>query len=222
MPSVLSKIKIHEDKPKKVKCIICGAKLSNFRSLRRHQKTQHQNYAPHTFYECAPCGWTTSQIKKLQTHMDIQHECSQPKYCFYCNKFFVEKIKYMDHMNRMHGLPLTWVSNTEADYESYIKPSERAFHGKLKSYDLEVNDHELDLQSFMRSKQPEIDDIISLNTQNSQQKVRFIAMLQLVKVSDQDENSSQPDRTNFFAASRNHVVDFGGLSNANRPKHFSH
>ena len=76
-----------------------------------------------------------------------------------------------------------------------------------------MNDHELDLQSFMRSKQPEIDDIISLNTQHSQQKVRFIAMLQLVKVSDQDENSSQPDRTNFFAASRYHVVDFGGLSN---------
>ena len=65
----------------------------------------------------------------------------------------------------------------------------------------------------MRSKQPEIDDIIQLNTQHAQQKVMFIATIQLIKPSDQIEVNNQPDRTNFYAATRMHTVDFSGLSN---------
>ena len=58
----------------------------------------------------------------------------------------------MKHMNRLHGLASTRTSHAEADYYSYINPSDRAFDGKLKSYGLEVKDeHELDLQSLFAS-----------------------------------------------------------------------
>ena len=115
-------------------------------------------------------------------------------------------------MNRVHGLPVH-MKTEETDLESKSNPTHRAFDGALKSYEVEVGDYEIDLLSFMRSKQPEIDDIIQLNTQNSQQKVMFVATIQLVKPSGQVELNSQPDRTNFYAATRMHTVDFSGLSN---------
>ena len=213
MPFVLPELVIKEEKPEKVICLICGSLLSDLQSLRRHQKRKHPNHAPYNKYECAVCALTTNSIKSLQTHMDIQHKCSQPQCCFYCNKFFLDKNLFMKHMNRMHGLPMSHLTNEQTDRESYIKPTHTAFGGALKSYDIEVGDYEIDLLSLMRSKQPEIDDIIQLNTQHAQQKVMFIATIQLIKPSDQIEVNNQPDRTNFYAATRMHTVDFSGLSN---------
>ena len=48
MPPVLPELVIKEEKPEKVKCLICGSLLSDLQSLRRHQKENIQTMHPTT------------------------------------------------------------------------------------------------------------------------------------------------------------------------------
>ena len=213
MPSVLSKISSRCEEDTRVTCHICGAKLSCYRSLRRHRQTMHPNWAAFNQYTCESCCYMTNSITKLNTHMDIQHQCSHPKCCFYCNKFFVNPIAYLDHMHRAHELPVHNMADFQIDKESHLMPTERAFDGVLKIYDFDVGGYEVDLFSYMRSKQPDIDNLIQLNTQDGPRKLMFVARIRLIQPSKDQVVSSQPDAIVFYAATKQHKVDFGGLSN---------
>ena len=95
-----------------------------------------------------------------------QHNSKHPRYCLYCNKFYADNLKYMEHMKKNHGLPV-WNADLENNPSSGILPSEQAV---LKTYDIPVGKQEIDLLSFMRSKQDAIENVVQLNTQNSAQK----------------------------------------------------
>ena len=95
-----------------------------------------------------------------------QHNSKHPRYCLYCNKFYVDNLKYMEHMNKNYGLPV-WNADLENNLSSGILPSEQAFGGVLKTYDIPVGEQEINLLSFMRSKQDKIENAVQLNTQNS-------------------------------------------------------
>ena len=68
-------------------------------------------------------------------------------------------------MTKTHGLPV-WDAEIENNQSSGLLPSEQAFSGVLKTYDIPVGANEIDLLSFMRSKRTEIDNIVELNTQS--------------------------------------------------------
>ena len=96
-------------------------------------------------------------------------------------------------MNKNHGLPV-WDADPENKQNLAILHSERTFGGVLKTFDIPVEEHEIDLLSFMRSERDEIENIVQLNTQNHAQKLQFSALVQLTKPSTDENTSSQPDQ----------------------------
>ena len=192
-------------------CTICQRKLVDKCSLRRHMQTVHKQYVQTNRFECDECAFAHEKVIELETHMIQQHTSKHPLYCLYCNKFYVDNLKYMEHMNKNHGLPV-WNADLENNPSSGILPSEQAFGGVLKTYDIPVGEHEIDLLSFMRSKQDEIEKVVQLNTQNSAQKLQFSALVQLTKPTSDENINSQPDRIKIFVNSKMQRVDFTGLS----------
>ena len=91
--------------------------------------------------------------------MRKEHLSVNPLYCLYCNNLFVGDSADMEHMNKIHSLPV-WNADTEKDEEARTLATEQIFGGVLKIYDIPVGSHEIDMLIFMRSKQQEIDNII--------------------------------------------------------------
>ena len=193
------------------KCRVCKKTLSDKRSLRRHMKDVHKHYAQTNVFLCDECAFANEKVVELETHMRQQHNSTHPRYCLYCNKFFTDNLKYMEHMNKNHGLPV-WDADAENNQNLGILHSEQAFGGVLKTYDIPVGEHEIDLLSFMRSKRDEIENVVQLNTQNQAQKLQFSALVQLTKPSNDENVSSQPDFIKIYINSKTQRVDFTGLS----------
>ena len=192
-------------------CTICQKKLVDKRSLRRHMQTVHKQYVQTNRFVCDECAFAHEKVIELETHMIQQHNTKHPRYCLYCNKFYVDNLKYMEHMNKNHGLPV-WNADLENNPSSGILPSKQAFGGVLKTYDIPVGEQEIDLLSFLRSKQDEIENVVQLNTQNSAQKLQFSALVQLTKPTSDETVDSQPDRIQIYINSKKQRVDFTGLS----------
>ena len=192
-------------------CTICQKKLADKRSLRRHMTTVHKQYVQTSRFECDECAFAHEKVIELETHMIQQHNSKHPRYCLYCNNFYVDNLKCMEHMNKNHGLPV-WNADLENNPSSGILPSEQAFGGVLKTYDIPVGEHEIDLLRFMRSKRDEIENVVQLNTQKSAQKLQFSALVQLTKPTSDENIKSQPDRIKIFVNSKMQRVDFTGLS----------
>ena len=192
-------------------CTICQKKLVDKLSLRRHMQTFHKQYVQTNQFECNECAFAHEKVIELETHMIQQQNSKHPRYCLYCNKFFVDNLKYMEHMNKSHGLPV-WNADLENNPSSGIVPSKQAYGGVLKTHDISAGEHELDLLRFMRSKRDEIENLVQLNTQNHAQKLQFSALVQLTKPSSDENVSSQPDGIKIHINSKMQRVDFTGLS----------
>ena len=193
------------------KCTVCQKKLSDKRSLRRHMQAVHKQYVQTNLFTCDECAFAHEKVVELDAHMEQQHNSNRPRYCLYCNKFFAENLKYMEHMNNNHGLPV-WNADVENNRNCGILHTEQAFNGVLRTYDIPVSQHEIDLLSFMRSKRDEIENIVQLNAQTHAQKLQFSAKIELIKPSGDESENSQPDRIKIFANSKMQRVDFTGLS----------
>ena len=76
-------------------------------------------------------------------------------------------------MNKNHGLPV-WKADLENNSSSRILPCKQAFGRVLKTYDIPLGEQEIDLLSFMSSKQDEIENVVQLNTQNSAQNFNSV------------------------------------------------
>ena len=76
-------------------------------------------------------------------------------------------------MHKSQELPV-WNAELENNPNSEILPSEQAFGDVWKTCDKSVGEHKIDLLSFMRSIQDEIESIVQLNTQNSAQKFNSV------------------------------------------------
>ena len=194
------------------KCSICNKILSDKRSLRRHNQTVHKQYAQNNSFVCDECGFAKTKVLEMENHMRKEHLSVDPRYCLYSNKFFVGDAAYMEHMNKIHGLPV-WNADAEKDNEAGISATEQAFGGVLKTYDIPVGSHEVDLLRFIRSKQQEIDNIIQLNTQAQPQKVQFTETIELRKPVKSELSSSQDERLTIYANSKMQRVDFAGMTN---------
>ena len=113
----------------------------------------------------------------------------------------------MEHINNNHGLPV-WNADVENNRNCGILHTEQAFNGVLRTYDIPVGQHEIDLLSFMMSKRDEIENIVQLNTQTHAQKLQFSAKIELIKPSGHESENSQRDQIKFFFP----LIDFTGLN----------
>ena len=196
-----------------VKYNICQKLLADKRSLRRHRKSIHKIYPQANSFECNECGFSTKSLYELTGHMTVQHDAPNPRYCLYCNKYFPRDVDYLEHMNGVHSLP-AWNINSENLQDSGILPTERAFGGALKTYEIAVGANDLDLLHVMHIKRQEIENIVRLSVQQHSQKVQFSTKIQLTKPPNNDDeiSSSQPDRISVYLQSKMERVDFGGLT----------
>ena len=178
-----------------VKCDICQQLLADKRGLRRHRKSIHKIYPQANSFECNECGFSTKILYELTGHMTVQNDAPNPRYCLYCNKCFPRDVDYLEHMNGVHSLP-AWNINSENLQHSGILPTERAFGGALKTYEIAVGASDLDLLHVMHIKRQEIENIVRLSVQEHSQKVQFSSKIELKKPPKHDNEflSSQPDR----------------------------
>ena len=193
-------------------CTICNKKLSDKRSLRRHKQTVHKQYKENNSFVCHACGFERSGVIEMENHMREKHLSFRPRYCLYCNKLFVGDSSYVQHMNKVHGLPI-WNSDAKIDTSGEIFATEKAFGGVLKIYDISVDNNDIDLLSFMRGKQNEIDNVIRLNTQTQPQKVQFCAIVELTKPVDEETPQAAVEHITIFTNSKAQRVEFPGLNN---------
>ena len=142
-----------------VKCDICQQLLADKRGLRRHRKSIHKIYPQANSFECNECGFSTKSLYELTGHMTVQHDAPNPRYCLYCNKCFPRDVDYLEHMNGVHSLP-AWNIDSENLQQSGILPTERAFGGALKTYEIAVGASDLDLLHVMHIKRQEIENIV--------------------------------------------------------------
>ena len=165
------------------KCTVCNKELSGRRSLRRHKKTVQKKYVKNNSFLCHECGYERSRVIELENHMRENHLSFRPRCCLYCNKIFLDDSSYIEHMNKVHSLPV-WTAGAKTDESEGIVATEKAFDGVLKIYIISVDNKDIDLLSFMRSKQNEIQNAVQLNTRFQPQKVQFSATIELTKPVD--------------------------------------
>ena len=147
--------------------------------------------------------------------MTVQYHAPIPRYCLYCNKCFPRDVDYLEHMNGVgvHSLP-AWNINSENLKHSGILPTERAFGGTLKTYEIAVGANDLDLIHVLHKKRQEIKNILRLSVQQHSQKVQFSSKIRLTKPPKNDDeiSSSQPERISVYLQSKMERVNFGGLT----------
>ena len=163
-----------------VKCDICQQLLADKRGLRRHRKSIHKIYPQANSFECNECGFSTKSLYEPAGHMTVQHDAPNPRYCLYCNKCFPRDVDYLEHMNGVHSLP-AWNINSENLQHLGILPTERAFGGALKTYEIAVGASDLDLLHNMHIKRQKIENIVRLSVQQHSQKVQFSSKIRGVK-----------------------------------------
>ena len=74
--------------------------------------------------------------------MTVHHDAPNPRYCLYCNKCFPRDVDYLEHMNGVHSLP-AWNIDSDNLQHSGILPTERAFGGALKTYEIAFGANDL-------------------------------------------------------------------------------
>lgn len=185
-------------------CEICQRTLYDKKALKKHLEAVHKVFKDVTKFNCATCGHTSDNLNDAYEHAQEVHFKPAVQYCSYCQSVFISLQSYLDHMNEIHELP----APSRVD-ESHLQPtaSESAFEGSLKVYRI-ASLGELDLFALMLRSRPEIDRIVTQNTQLSARKVQFVAKMLLHKPLSDDDNE-----TYLYADTRNWTVFFDGLSN---------
>ena len=180
-------------------CENCQKKLSDKRSLRRHRKTIHKIYAPRNSFECHDCGYETHSLYEMRGHVTVQH-------------IFSRDLDYMEHMNNVHGLP-TWNVDADTISENGLLPVEKAFGNSMREYEVKVGVREIDLLHPMQVKKEEIKNIVRISVQQSPQKIKFGAVIQLRKpVEDSEDLSEESHKITIHVQSKMERDDFGGIT----------
>ena len=194
------------------KCTVCDKEFSAKRSLRRHKQAVHKQYIKNNSFVCHECGYERSRVIELENHMRENHLSFRHPCCLYCNNFFVDDSLYIEHMNKVHGLPV-WTAGAKIDQSEENVATEKAFDGVLKICNISADNNDIDLLSFMRSQQNNIQKALRLNTQFQPQKVQFCATIELTKPVEEVSPKTSVDHITIFANSKSQWVDFSGLSN---------
>lgn len=175
-------------------CTHCGKEFANAGGLRKHIKTVHHlNEAPEPL-TCHECGFDSPTLLGMQSHCTKQHGQKIVCHCVYCNRVFLSKNVFNQHVSDSHGLPVFESANPE---QRQNQPSETAFRGNLKVYKLRASS-EKDLLQFFVNQEQEIKDIVEENTNFRPQKVQLTIQLSLTKPNPDEENVKQID---FYACS---------------------
>ena len=112
-------------------------------------------------------------------------------------------------MLKKHALPV-WDG---IETTSSAAPTESAFRGKLRRYDLKVGEKEMDLLQVMMQNKEEIDALILERVKEGPNKVQFYMEVGMIKIPTvQDGDSGNFERTMLFLNTKTLTVYFEGIA----------
>lgn len=162
-----------------VSCDICLKKLSDKRSLKKHNKRFHPEQLQRPEYKCFECHEKHTSLWDIYSHIDKEHKSKLEKLCIYCKVAFASLDSFTKHMESEHGLPV-WDDTTAGDMSQMQQPTQSAFQGQVNSYDLS-DTHSIDLLEAFLQKKDEVDSIVAAHVHKAPQKVQIRAEVDLSK-----------------------------------------
>lgn len=183
----MSSVETPNKKPK-IPCDICGKRLCNLKSLKRHKATQHNIRPPKPNFKCSDCSFFTSSLGATKTHMEFVHQSKDIRWCGYCNTVCSSTTTFVEHVKRVHGLPV-WKKEGESEINT-IPPIAEAFNGNVQSYEIETS-NDVDLLELFIRKKPDITSIIEDKVMESPQKVQFLTEISFMKPVEGSGNNEQ-------------------------------
>ena len=114
---------------------------------------------------------------------------------------------YIEHMNNVLGLPV-WTTGAKIFESAGTVTTEKAFNGVLKLFKISGDNNDIDLLSFMRGKESNIQNAIRLNTQFQLQRVQFSATTELTKPVNEETLKTSVDHITICANLKSQQVDF--------------
>ena len=126
-------------------------------------------------------------------------------HCIFCHTIFLTVESYQKHLLKKQALPF-WDG---IETSSSAAPTESAFRGKLRRYDLKVGEKEIDLLQVMMQNKEEIDALIQERVKEGPNKVQFHVEVGMIKTpTEQDGGTGNFERTMLFLNTRTMTVYF--------------
>ena len=162
-------------------------------------------------------------------HIEVDHCQSANKHCVYCKIVFTSFEGYQSHMNNKQVLPV-WPASTAASIigsnednkrpdqphghlRSTLTPTQTAFNGSFKKFDLNFKEEEIDLFDFMMSKKEIIDELIFDHVQHGSIKTQLSVEVSVMKYNSGEEE--ELDKFMLYLNTDMVRVDYGGLERGN-------
>ena len=136
-----------------VPCQHCGKTLSSKRNLNRHEQKVHKILPlPPPQTGCDECLESFENLSEARENVELAYCMTSNSHCIYCDTIFLTAESYQKHLLKKHALPV-WDG---IETSSSAAPTESAFRGKLRRYDLNVGEKEMDLLQVMTKNKEEI------------------------------------------------------------------
>ena len=193
-----------------VPCQQCRKILSSKRNLRRHEQKVHKILPPPPPQTvCDECLESFESLSEAREHVELVHDMTSNSHCIYCHTIFLTAESYGQHLLKKHALPV-WDG---IETTSSAAPTESAFRGKLRRYDLKVGEKEMDLLQVMMQNKEEIDALILERVKEGPNKVQFHVEVGMIKIPTvQDGDSGNFERTMLFLNTKTLTVYFEGIA----------
>ena len=156
-----------------VPCQQCGKILSSKRNLRRHEQKVHKILPPPPPQTvCDEFLESFESLSEAREQVKLVHDMTSNSHCIFCQTIFLTAESYGQHLLKKHALPV-WDG---IETTSSAAPTESAFRGKLRRYDLKVGEKEMDLLQVMMQNKEEIDALILERVKEGPNKVQGYAL----------------------------------------------
>ena len=105
--------------------------------MRRHEQKVHKIFPPPPPQTvCDECLESFDSLSEAREHVELVHDMTFNSHCIYCHIIFLTAESYGQHLLKKHALPV-WDG---IETTSSAAPTESAFRGKLRRYNLKVGE----------------------------------------------------------------------------------
>ena len=126
-------------------------------NLRRHEQKVHKILtSPPPQLICDECLESYENLSQAREHVELAHDMTSNRHCIYCDRIYLTAENYQKPLLKKHSLQVCDGIETR----SSAAPTESAFEGKLRRYDLMFGEKEMVLIQVMMHMKEEIDALI--------------------------------------------------------------
>ena len=170
-------------------CSTCSKVLSSPRNLRRDEQNIHKIFAaPPPPIKCNEYRESFSSLAEAREHAELDHNVSTDSVCIYCHTIFLSVEKFQQQMSKKYQLPI-WTPGNEVGTST--APTESAFRGKLRRYELSVGEDGVDLMNVIMRNKEKIDTLIDKRVQERSFKFQLHVDVSMIKLSNDTNKTGE-------------------------------